>query len=1079
MRPVRWTLRPVVLFFLVVAAAQACDCGENAGRLRGTEPVISVDPSSVTLDGVPGRVTETILRVSNVGAGVLKLTAAPAFVEKDNDGATEYGVYSLFEKSCDESPRTGTQRLEIPSGDCAQLVFRYLPSGDGDDSAELHLLSNDPETPDFVVPINAKALTPKLEVCAWDGQTKLGCTSEIPAGATLDVDFGMVTPGSSTVRTLKLTSSGTRPVRIQGLNLSGDADFTVTPPTLDTSLENGQGAEVTATFAPLTGGNRTATLTISNDDPTAPMLPIRLIGVGDASRVCLCVGAAGERCVPTSVADFGQVSLGGEGKKFVRLASCGTKPLILRQAEVTEGGPVFTGAATNLGGGLAMSNVAGDPSRELEIPLSFKPVTEDRFVGKFSFRTDAEQGYVNLVGNGIPSGCKLDTASPVLDFGQVARGIESRRELVVANRGTSTCLIPSGASITSGANVSFAVVAVPAATTIDPGQTVRFGVAYTPQDIAGPDAGEVSIPYGDAVGGVATSSLVVPLAGTPVAEPKCVLVASPGRAGSRKLNFGQVRTNSEKVLPVTLQNTGSAQCTLNSWNVSGFAAPGSPNDAGFFRIKTPPKALLQPGETTALEVAFTPTSDRAYGSPFGGGGGLPIGGNTFGVNLLVKTSDLVSFSGQDCSGFTGSGPAGCVGWALSGTGVKSDLQVLPGDIDFGKVTLGCRSREERITLYNTGQAVVNIKSVTVDPAPPPEIFKAVTPALPLQLAGGAQITFTVRYKPPAVGIHTGTLSIESDATNVSGSNPFITVGLRGEGTTDSRQTDTFDQSTRPKTDVLFVVDNSGSMSEEQGRLASNASRFIGVAQQLNTDFQIAVITTDMDASNQSGKFMGSPKIITNGTSAASQLATTVRALGTGGSSDEKGLAAMVAALTDPLINDANNNRGFLRPDAKLAVVVVSDEEDYSSANVDFYVDFLKNIKGQYNAAMVSLSAIVGDANGQNSSGQPGCTSADGDAVEGSRYIAVQQRTSGQFRSICSSDWGQVAADIGLDAFASRSGFPLSRVADPTSIRVTVNGTVSPASNWTYDPAANMVVFNPTSLPAAGATVVIEYDTLCL
>ena len=49
----------------------------------------------------------------------------------------------------------------------------------------------------------------------------------------------------------------------------------------------------------------------------------------------------------------------------------------------------------------------------------------------------------------------------------------------------------------------------------------------------------------------------------------------------------------------------------------------------------------------------------------------------------------------------------------------------------------------------------------------------------------------------APAIHTGTVYIASDATNVSTGNPYTTISLRGQGTTDSHQTDRFDQNTRP------------------------------------------------------------------------------------------------------------------------------------------------------------------------------------------------------------------------------------------------------------------------------------------
>ena len=55
-------------------------------------------------------------------------------------------------------------------------------------------------------------------------------------------------------------------------------------------------------------------------------------------------------------------------------------------------------------------------------------------------------------------------------------------------------------------------------------------------------------------------------------------------------------------------------------------------------------------------------------------------------------------------------------------------------------------------------------------------------------------------------------------------------------------------------------------------------------------------------------------------------------------------AAPTAAQNRPPIIDMQN-AGFLRDDARLAVIVVSDEEDSSDGPVSLYIDFFRNIKG--------------------------------------------------------------------------------------------------------------------------------------
>ena len=52
---------------------------------------------------------------------------------------------------------------------------------------------------------------------------------------------------------------------------------------------------------------------------------------------------------------------------------------------------------------------------------------------------------------------------------------------------------------------------------------------------------------------------------------------------------------------------------------------------------------------------------------------------------------------------------------------------------------------------------------------------------------------------------------------------------------------------------------------------------------------------------------------------------------------------------------------------------------------------------------------------------------------------------------------EVAADLGLESFGARAGFPLSRVADPATIEVKVDGSPVTPPAWSFDAPANTVV----------------------
>ena len=184
-----------------------------------------------------------------------------------------------------------------------------------------------------------------------------------------------------------------------------------------------------------------------------------------------------------------------------------------------------------------------------------------------------------------------------------------------------------------------------------------------------------------------------------------------------------------------------------------------------------------------------------------------------------------------------------------------------------------------------------------------------------------------------------------------------------------------------QTDILFVIDDSGSMSQEQANLRNNLSAFIDalVASPVQNDFRIGVTSTSVEEFTANGSTAqaygagpaagvpypdgaivavrqqaggavtpgdlvydlatdpatlgwGGPRILGKGDGSATALADLARdfkanvLLGVDGSGKEQPFRAARLALTDRLL-DAN--AGFLRPGARLAVIIVSDEDDCS------------------------------------------------------------------------------------------------------------------------------------------------------
>ena len=105
------------------------------------------------------------------------------------------------------------------------------------------------------------------------------------------------------------------------------------------------------------------------------------------------------------------------------------------------------------------------------------------------------------------------------------------------------------------------------------------------------------------------------------------------------------------------------------------------------------------------------------------------------------------------------------------------------------------------------------------------------------------------------------------------------------------QTDLFYQEGASAVDILWVVDDSISMQNEQEQVAAGFQDFIRSLQTKNVDFQLGVVSTDMDLDNpQRGKLIGDPVVLTPDDDYVSLFEERVL-VGTSGSDKERGLQA--------------------------------------------------------------------------------------------------------------------------------------------------------------------------------------------
>ena len=1040
--------------------------------------LVSIDFGQVDVNSLATR----YMFIYNGGTANLNVVG----LDWDADSDPAYAVACMnggaFEADC---PYAEGSALVVGPKSHLIVQISYSPQTVGTQTAAFTIRSNANDYGSLRVELTGQGVTPEIQVCITDcvgDQDDAACQAGTElcndlAEGNLNVQFGQVVAGESASRLVVVRNIGDQDLDISLLQLSGGetAQFAqeVVSGGLPGIIEPAGEAVIRVSYLPGTGGDHSSALQILSSDVNENEVQVDLNGSGLAPRVCP---------DPLSI-DFGNVAVGEPQIETFTLTNCGLLDLTIDNIVLAADSSADFSLVDPPALPLTLT-----PDEAVVIQVQYSPDANGSDTGGVEIYSNDPasnpdtglSGTVSLRGNGLVRECQIFATPSPLNFGGVVQLEADTMILVINNVGSDPCTF-SGAEITANsADDEFSILSAPAdGTVFNPGDMEEIQVQYAPLAL-GLDNGTLTITSSDPD----DPTMDVPLVGEGVLTAECVLSIQPGL-----MNFGITKASTTSPMIITMKNDGNAVCHVDELVLGQVGMQAL--FAGDFEITAAPQLPFvvarrgQQGDQVDIEVTFAPVVDNM---------------GTHATTFYAHTTDMVDpmpmepFIAGICFNPSTIQPAGPGGGCsiLSGTAAESDIEVVPSELDFGVVTVGCNSPELHVTVYNLGTYELEIEDIYLeDPADPNfEIRQA--PQIPFTLNGGQSFEVRLRYHPVDTNVHRGALYIVSDASNEQ----MYIIPLFGRGTLISDQTDVFHQPTEVKSDVLFVVDNSGSMGWAQNELASNFSSFINWAINLEVDFHLGVITTEVnDPETDQGnpprdiypgvlvQAPNRPKIITSNTPDMIAAFNDNVHVGTCCSDEqEAGLEAAWIALSEPLITDPASNAGFLREDAKLYIICISDEQDQSRGNPDFYVDFFSSIKGYRNTEMMKVSAIVGDA-------PSGCGTDT--AESGSRYIEVANRTGGIFQSICTGSWATALENLGIDAFAAIREFPLSRPADEATIAVTVNGSSIPKAScndpdnaacqdgWIYDPNTNTVYFGDDVVPERGDTIEVDYTALCL
>ncbi len=842
------------------------------------------------------------------------------------------------------------------------------------------------------------------------------------------LDFGNVSLETVEMRDLVLhnPTSVDSPLRLE---LAGtDADqFSSSLSSKDVVLKAGLDWSIPIAFKPTRLGSAVAEVRVAVCDGCEPA-KVSLTGTGIASQL---------EISPVRV-DFGLVALGATAEESIMVRNQGSEPMTYTGASiVTDSAGVFSVTSAQVPTSHMLK-----PGDAAEIRVAFTPKSQGQVPeGRVEIQVHAANSTapgpkVALVGAGGAS-CIMVQPQAV-DFGEVAEGMSATRQVEVVNHCASQVLL-GDLKIDAVKGGFFTLAQAPASLPIDPGKSAFVGVTFTPRAGAGESAARMAVTTRL---GSSTATDGVALTGTGKSFPPCQYVLTP-----QALDFGRVPVGSEVVLGASLRNTGTTECYLASMQL----AAGS--DA-VFSASPVENTVLQPGQRSTLLVRFKPDAEASYG-------GL-------------------------AEAWVNHPSAGHPTWTVEGEGVQSCFTVQPTDVEFGLAKLTCEPRARDLVAYNKCAGPVTVKAMTLE-RDSEEIQVSGGPSFPVTLEAGQNFRVHAKYAPTDEGQDLAALRFEL------GEGSIYTASLVGQAARNADKTDSFVQESGAKVDVLFVVDNSGSMMEEQQSLGANFASFMSAALESGVDYHIGVTTTGLDPSSggwsqcpggaeggENGRLFpvdgSTPRIITPLTPNAAALFATNTHVGVC-HWNEQGLDGAYHALSDPLLNSlddprtpqpADGNGGFLRPEARLVIIFISDEEDFSTQPVPFYETYFRSLKDN-DPSKLSISAIVGPRDLST------CPTA---SSSGLRYIQLAEDTGGVVESICTPNWSGSLKNLSDTAFGPKRNFPLSEVpADSSRITVRVNGA-DVTSGWHYDAATNSIIFDVGAAPPAGAYIEVTYPLGC-
>lgn len=612
---------------------------------------------------------------------------------------------------------------------------------------------------------------------------------------------------------LFIENTGGAPLQIDltHTTISG-ADFSFSLPNCTAPIQSGDFCILTLNFTPQAAGTRTGTLTVASNDPANPQVVLNLSGVGVASYPVPTLTSLG-----VSTAAVGTANL----KIFLNGANFFPTSVVLIAGEpqkTTYGGatslsvtvdPALLSAMSELPVNVVNPAPGGGESAPLTLTVYLTLDLDPSFVVSVPSR---KLLYASIPASATANPNTVIPIDPETGATQAPIAVgNDPRELAVSDDGSFLFVAAQGDEVIQRINLStgqidrtFAypnnslVLSRPFSATMltVPGSQTSLLVYFASTDLLGGvmqlfnDAGLVnSVPdLTQFFGGVDVSSFVFTNASTAYSLP--FTLATPF------FNVFTIGATGIQFTPVTGTNVGGNSTTGLSLISDGtllYTKAGQVWDPiAKTQVGSFPVTAINP---TSFPNLYDMTMNAAAGQFFMVAD--QISNSTSGVALTAY--DLKSLTSTGTLNFTNLNdpePHNLVLWGSTGFGFISSGATFPDEAlylfrsglsknttapavtlsgsiaDFGTVGVGITSSAQSLTLTNSGNAPLNVNSVTTTGD------FAATSNCTASMAPSGSCTIQVTFSPTAAGARTGLLRIVNDATSGE-----VIIPLSGTGAT--------------------------------------------------------------------------------------------------------------------------------------------------------------------------------------------------------------------------------------------------------------------------------------------------------